>query len=205
VWYNPDVAERAIIKPDDEYVVSRLIDYYLLGWERGPIFSPFDLRWVLLPTPPLRTDVEQAVTNLRQTRLAPFLEKAGLFTELSALPEDLFRERILRLRCYLAEPDEPSEELLNKLRLIASLSGLLLEALREGFSPLKLKSALRPLRKSLAVITPELHTLLYSLAEHLSLIGENSPEESDALERETRYRCVEWLGRLHAYWYALLG
>lgn len=193
------------IDEHEEYIVSRLIDYYLLGWEPHPFFSPFDLRWVPLTPTPLRTDVEQAITNLRQTRLAPFLEKAGLLTELSALPEDMFRERILRLRCYLAEPDEPSEELLNKLRLIANLSRLLSESLREGLSPLELKRALRPLRKSLAVITPELHTLLYSLAEHLSLIGENSPEELNALERETRYRCWEWLGRLHAYWYALLG
>jgi hypothetical protein len=193
------------IDEHEEYIVSRLLDYYLLGWEPHPIFSPFDWRWLLSSTPPARTDVEQAITSLAETRLAPFLEKAGLLTELSALPEDMFRERILRLRCYLAEPDEPSEELLNKLRLIANLSRLLLKALREGLSPLELKRELRPIRKSLAVIAPELHTLLYSLAEHLSLIGENSPEEPAALERETLSRCCEWLSRLHAYWYALLG
>jgi hypothetical protein len=109
------------IDEHEEYIVSRLLDYYLLGWEPHPIFSPFDWRWLLSSTPPARTDVEQAITSLAQTRLAPFLEKVGLLTELSALPEDMFRKRILRLRCYLAEPDEPSEELLNKLRLIANI------------------------------------------------------------------------------------
>jgi hypothetical protein len=109
------------IDEHEEYIVSRLLDYYLLGWEPHSIFSPFDWRWLLPSTLPARTDVEQAITSLAQTRLAPFLEKAGLLTELSALPENMFRERILRLRCYLAEPDEPSEELLNKLRLIANI------------------------------------------------------------------------------------
>jgi hypothetical protein len=66
------------IDEHEEYIVSRLLDYYLLGWEPHPIFSPFDWRWLLSSTPPARTDVEQAITSLAQTRLAPFLEKAGL-------------------------------------------------------------------------------------------------------------------------------
>jgi len=140
-----------------------------------------------------------------ESRLAPFLERAGLTGDLSAVPEEQFRERVLRFRCYLAEPDEPSDELLARLRLIARLSNLLVDAVEHKTNLLELKRALRPLQKSLASVAPELHPLCYSIAEHLALIGEHSPEDPSQLLEETTQLCWEWLNRLYAYWRAVLG
>jgi hypothetical protein len=121
------------------------------------------------------------------------------------MPEEELRERALRLRCYLAEPDAPSEALLARLRAIAALSRLLFSALEHETSLLELKRALRPLQKSLASVAPELHPLCYSIAEHLARIGEHSPEDPRQLREETAQLCWEWLNRLHAYWRAVLG
>ena len=121
------------------------------------------------------------------------------------MPEEELRERALRLRCYLAEPDDPSEALLARLRTIAALSRLLFSALEQETNLLELKRALRPLQKSLASVAPELHPLCYSIAEHLARIGEHSPEDPRQLRSETTHLSIEWLNRLYAYWRAVLG
>jgi hypothetical protein len=140
-----------------------------------------------------------------ESRLAPFLERAGLTGDLPDVPEEQFHERVLRLRCYLAEPDDPSDELIARLQATASLSRLLSSALGQEMNLLELKRALRPLQKSLASVAPELHPLCYSIAEHLARIGEHSPEDPRQLREETAQLCWEWLNRLHAYWRAVLG
>jgi hypothetical protein len=145
------------------------------------------------------------LTRCLETRIRPFMERAGLNTDTADIPEETFRERLLRLRCYLAEPDEPSEELLIRLRIVVQTAELLNQAIAGNIRPLELKRSLRPLRKAIAVHAPELHTLLYDMAEHMSLVGENSPEDAQSLHQAIMYRCHAWLARLHAYYYALLG
>lgn len=152
-----------------------------------------------------RTELQEHLARFRESRLAPFLERAGLTGNLANVPEGELHERVLRLRCYLAEPDEPSDELLARLRLIARLSNLLADAVEHKTNLLGLKRALRPLQKSLASVAPELHPLCYSIAEHLALIGEHSPEDPSQLLEETTQLCWEWLNRLYAYWRAVLG
>jgi hypothetical protein len=152
-----------------------------------------------------RTELQEHLARFRESRLAPFLERAGLTGDIATVPDEQFRERALRLRCYLAEPDDPSDELLARLRLIARLSNLLVDAVEHKTNLLELKRALRPLQKSLASVAPELHPLCYSIAEHLALIGEHSPEDPSQLLEETTQLCWEWLNRLYAYWRAVLG
>jgi hypothetical protein len=152
-----------------------------------------------------RTELQEHLARFRESRLAPFLERAGLTGNLADVPEGELQERVLRLRCYLAEPDNPSDELLARLRVVASLSNLLSSVLGQRINLLELKRALRPLQKSLASVAPELHPLCYSIAEHLALIGEHSPEDPSQLLEETTQLCWEWLNRLYAYWRAVLG
>jgi hypothetical protein len=152
-----------------------------------------------------RTELQEHLARFRESRLAPFLERAGLTGDIATVPDEQFRERALRLRCYLAEPDDPSDELLARLRLIARLSNLLVDAVEHKTNLLGLKRALRPSQKSLASVAPELHPLCYSIAEHLALIGEHSPEDPSQLLEETTQLCWEWLNRLYAYWRAVLG
>lgn len=185
----------------DERDLSIWLDAYLL---RGRASFPVGW-WYFGRTSVDRADLQKCIAGFRESRLAPFLERAGLTGNLSDMPEEELRERALRLRCYLAEPDEPSEALLARLRTIAALSRLLFSALEHETSLLELKRALRPLQKSLASVAPELHPLCYSIAEHLARIGEHSPEDPRQLREETTQLCWEWLYRLHAYWYAVLG
>ncbi|MCS6918938.1 MAG: hypothetical protein NZM28_04140 [Fimbriimonadales bacterium] len=199
----------------DEHMLSRDIDAYLLGSELPSprLLHPFwDYIHIALLLPrdqqsreEFRNFLQRLLTGYRETRLRPFLERSELVGELAAIPEETFRERLLRFRCYLAEPDEPSEGLLSKLRLVIQTAHTLTHFLGGRCSLLELKRALRPLRKSLAVHAPELHTLLYDIAEQMSLVGENSPEDAQTLQQETTQRCREWLDRLLAYYYALLG
>lgn len=142
--------------------------------------DPIWLLWRLAPEASLkgRRNIETRLLELSETRLRPFLERAELIGELAELSEETFRERLLRFRCYLAEPDDPSEELLNKLRLVIPIVHTLSRFLMDEMSLLELKHGLRPLRKSLALHAPELHTLLYDMAEQMSLVGENSPEDA---------------------------
>lgn len=70
---------------------------------------------------------------------------------------------------------------------------------------LELKRMVRPLQKSLAMAAPELHPLLYSIAEQMSLVGEQTPEDTEQLRQELRWYCAHWLCRLHSYWHAVLG
>jgi hypothetical protein len=149
--------------------------------------------------------MQDLLARYLETRIRSFLERAELHTDTAEIPEETFRERLLRLRCYLAEPDEPSEELLSRLRVVVQTVELLNQAIAGNTRPLELKRSLRPLRKAIAVHAPELHTLLYEMAEHMSLVGENSPEDAQSLHRAIIYRCHFWLARLHAYYYALLG
>lgn len=181
--------------------------WWIMEWEQPNLYQR---GWsYYIPPPPLplidRAEVEHQLALLRKTRLAPFLRKAGLDENSANLSEEVFHERLLRLRCYLAEPDEPSEELLNRLKLVMRLSSILYDFLTGVRDMLELKRALYPLRKSLVMVAPELHPLLYSIAEQFSLVGEHSPEDKEQLLGELTARCAEWLLRLYYYWRAVLG
>lgn len=198
--YNSVVIDRADLSGLGKRELSGWLDAYLLG----EIAVSMGV-WYFTKIAITRADLQERIARFRESRLAPFLERAGLTGDLSAVPEEQFRERVLRFRCYLAEPDDPSDELLARLRVVASLSNLLSGVLGQPISLLALKRALRPLQKSLASVAPELHPLCYSIAEHLARIGEHSPEDPDLLRQETMQLCREWLNRLHAYWHATLG
>ncbi len=142
---------------------------------------------------------------MRDSQLKPFLEWAGLGEESANLDEEQFRERVLRLRCYLAEPDKPSKKLLQRLQFVMELHQQLMRFLEGQQSALGLERVLHPLCKELAMVAPELRTLLYAMAEQMSLVGERSPEDPARLQAELHQRCREWLCRLHGYWHALLG
>jgi len=199
--------EQREVTYEDEHRLGRTIDAYLLAPSFAFTWDPIWLLWRLAPEASLkgRRNIETRLLELSETRLRPFLERAELIGELAELSEETFRERLLRFRCYLAEPDDPSEELLNKLRLVIPIVHTLSRFLMDEMSLLELKHGLRPLRKSLALHAPELHTLLYDMAEQMSLVGENSPEDAGKWREEMQQRCAVWLARLHAYWYALLG
>jgi hypothetical protein len=197
------VIDRANLSGLGERELSRWLDAYLLG-EIVVSTILMDL-WDFTKLTITRADLQERIARFRESRLAPFLERAGLTGNLADVPEGELQERVLRLRCYLAEPDEPSDELLARLRLIARLSNLLVDAVEHKTNLLELKRALRPLQKSLASVAPELHPLCYSIAEHLALIGEHSPEDPNQLLEETTQLCWEWLNRLYAYWRAVLG
>ena len=201
--YNSVVIDRANLSGLGERELSRWLDAYLLG-EIVVSTILMDL-WDFTKLTITRADLQERIARFRESRLAPFLERAGLTGDLSAVPEEQFRERVLRFRCYLAEPDDPSDELLARLRVVASLSNLLSSVLGQRINLLELKRVLRPLQKSLASVAPELHPLCYSIAEHLARIGEHSPEDPNLLHQETVQLCREWLYRLHAYWHATLG
>jgi hypothetical protein len=198
--YNSVVVERANLSKLDERELSGWIDAYLLGEITVSIGV-----WLFTKIAINRAELQERIARFRESRLAPFLERAGLTGDLSAVPDEQFRERVLRFRCYLAEPDNPSDELLARLRVVASLSNLLSSVLSQPMSLLELKRALRPLQKSLPSVAPELHPLCYAIAEQLAQIGEHSPEDPNQLHQETKNLCYEWLHRLHAYWYAVLG
>jgi hypothetical protein len=201
--YNSVVIDRANLSGLGERELSRWLDAYLLG---AIVDSTILMGlWDFTKSTIDRADLQERIARFRESRLAPFLERAGLTGDLATVPDEQFRERALRLRCYLAEPDEPSDELLARLRLIARLSNLLVDAVERKTNLLELKRALRPLQKSLASVAPELHPLCYSIAEHLARIGEHSPEDPNLLHQETVLLCREWLNRLHAYWHATLG
>jgi hypothetical protein len=191
----------------EEHSLCEKLDAYLLGEVWLSVGWGYVTRLAVS-----RTELQEHLVRFRESRFAPFLERAGLTGDLSTVPDEQFRERVLRLRCYLAEPDDPSDELLARLRVVASLSNLLssvlgqlISVLGQRINLLELKRALRPLQKSLASVAPELHPLCYSIAEHLARIGEHSPEDPDLLHQETELLCHEWLNRLHAYWHATLG
>ena len=198
--YNWGVILGISPKIAEEHSLRETLDTYLLGGE---------WRWAgwgsITRLTVSRAELQECLTRISESRLAPFLDRAGLTGCLSDMPEEPFRECVLRLRCYLAEPDDPSDALLARLRTIAALSRLLFSALEHETSLLELKRALRPLQKSLASVAPELHPLCYSIAEHLARIGEHSPEDPRQLREETAQLCWEWLNRLHAYWRAVLG
>ena len=198
--YNSAVIDRANLSRLDERKLREWLDAYLLGG-----VAVLMGLWHPTKIAVSRADLQERIARLSKSRLAPFLERAGLTGDIATVPDEQFRERALRLRCYLAEPDEPSDELLARLRLIARLSNLLVDAVEHKTNLLELKRALRPLQKSLESVAPELHPLCYSIAEHLALIGEHSPEDPSQLLEETTQLCWEWLNRLYAYWRAVLG
>jgi hypothetical protein len=201
--YNSVVIDRANLSGLGERELSRWLDAYLLG---AIVDSTILMGlWDFTKSTITRAELQERIARFRESRLAPFLERAGLTGDLSAVPDEQFRERVLRFRCYLAEPDNPSDELLARLRVVASLSNLLSSVLWQPISLLELKRALRPLQKSLLSVAPELHPLCYAIAEQLAQIGEHSPEDPNQLHQETKNLCYEWLHRLHAYWYAVLG
>ena len=198
--YNSAVIDRANLSRLDERKLREWLDAYLLGG-----VAVLMGLWHPTKIAVSRADLQERIARLSESRLAPFLERAGLTGDIATVPDEQFRERALRLRCYLAEPDDPSDELLARLQVVARLSNLLSGALGQRINLLELKRALRPLQKSLASVAPELHSLCYSIAEHLARIGEHSPEDPDLLHQETVQLCDEWLNRLHAYWHATLG
>ena len=198
--YNWVVIPSVPQKIAEERSLCEKLDAYLLGEVWLSVGWGYITRLAVS-----RTELQEHLARFRESRLAPFLERAGLTGNLADVPEGELQERVLRLRCYLAEPDEPSDELLARLRLIARLSNLLVDAVEHKTNLLELKRALRPLQKSLASVAPELHPLCYSIAEHLALIGEHSPEDPNQLLGETTQLCWEWLNRLYAYWRAVLG
>jgi hypothetical protein len=198
--YNSVVIPSVPPKIAEERSLCEKLDAYLLGEVWLSVGWGYITRLAVS-----RTELQEHLARFRESRLAPFLERAGLTGDLSAVPEEQFRERVLRFRCYLAEPDDPSDELLARLRVVASLSNLLSSVLGQRINLLELKRVLRPLQRSLASVAPELHPLCYSIAEHLARIGEHSPEDPNLLHQETVQLCREWLNRLHAYWHATLG
>jgi hypothetical protein len=198
--YNWVVIPSVPQKIAEERSLCEKLDAYLLGEIWLSVGWGYITRLAVS-----RTELQEHLARFRESRLAPFLERAGLTGDIATVPDEQFRERALRLRCYLAEPDDPSDELLARLQVVARLSNLLSGALGQRINLLELKRALRPLQKSLASVAPELHPLCYSIAEHLARIGEHSPEDPDLLHQETVQLCREWLNRLYAYWRAVLG
>ncbi len=134
-----------------------------------------------------------------------FLEWTGLGEGCVHLDDEAFHERVLQLRCYLAEPDKPSKKLIQRLKGVSLLHQHLVRFLEGQITGVELDRALKPICSELASVAPELHPLLYSIAEQMSLVGENSPEPPEKLYTELLESCHEWLCRLHGYWHALLG
>jgi hypothetical protein len=152
-----------------------------------------------------RSLVQERLAAMRDSRLRPFLEWAGLDEGGTNLDEPQFRERLLYLRCYLAEPDKPSQKLLQRLKLAMQLYHQLVRFLEGQHSAIELDHVISPLCKEIALHAPELRTLCYAIAEQMALVGEHSPEDPYRLQVELEQSCYEWLHRLHSYWHALLG
>lgn len=208
-----------MLSQEAEALIRQIIDSYLLGerfrcgrrckeilyalgvstsrsaWEPSPYrYYRADQRLVML-----------AIQRLKESRYAPFVAKAQLAGELELLSEAELRQRILRLRCYLAEPDEPSDELLKRLETVLELYTLLAQFRARAIDALQLERRLRPLQAEIADHAPELHPLLYVLAEQMSFVGEHSPEDPKQLQRELRAQTAQWQRRLQHYWHAVLG
>lgn len=172
------------------------------AWEAVAILD----NYLLLPHPlSTRSEVEKAIAHLKDSRLNIFVEWAGLGEESAYLDDEAFRERVLQLRYHLAEPDKPSKKLIQRLKAVSLLHQQIVRFLEECITGEELYRALEPICSELAAAAPELHPLLYSIAEQMSLVGEHSPEPPAKLNNELRRKCCEWLCRLHSYWHALLG
>lgn len=153
---------------------------------------------------PTRRALEQLLHRLMNSRYAPFVRRAQL-SEATSLPnEKEFDWRLVRLRYYLAEPDEPSPEVERRLLLIAELYRALILFPKE-LSAVQLERKVQPILDSLATEAPELRPLVYSLAELFALVGENSPEAPPYLHKLLRQQRAVWQRRLRNYWYAVLG
>ncbi len=94
-----------------------------------------------------------------------FLEWAGLGEGCAHLDDEAFRERVLQLRCYLAEPDKPSKKLMQRLKGASLLHQHLVRFLEGQITGIELDRTLKPICSELASVAPELHPLLYSIAE----------------------------------------
>lgn len=162
--------------------------------------------YLLTPEPMMeRSLVQERLVAMRDSRLRPFLEWAGLDEGGATLDEPQFRERLLLLRCYLAEPDKPSQKLLQRLGFAMKLHHQLARFLAGQQDVVELDRTISPLCKQIALHAPELRTLCYAIAEQMALVGEHSPEDPHRLHADTEQSCYEWLHRLHSYWHALLG
>ena len=177
-------------------------------WElqesRGDV-ATLDAYLLLPPLTVPRSEVEQAISRMRDSYLKPFVEWAGLGEESAHLDDEAFRERVLHLRCYLAEPDKPSKKLIQRLKGVSLLHQHLVRFWEGQMTGVEIDRAVKPICRELASVAPELHPLLYSIAEQMSLVGENSPEPPEKLHAGLLENCREWVCRLHGYWHALLG
>ena len=177
-------------------------------WElqesRGDV-AILDAYLLLPPLTVPRSEVEQAISRMRDSYLKPFVEWAGLGEESAHLDDEAFRERVLHLRCYLAEPDKPSKKLIQRLKGVSLLHQHLVRFWEGQMTGVEIDRAVKPICRELASVAPELHPLLYSIAEQMSLVGENSPEPPEKLHAGLLENCREWVCRLHGYWHVLLG
>lgn len=202
-----------------ETLIRQIIDSYLLGERfRCGMRCEEVLRSWGLPAPFLtwerryyrsycadRQMVEQVVQRLKESRFATFVVRAQLAGSLELLSEAEFRRRILQLRCYLAEPDEPSEALLKRLETVLELHTVLAQFRARAINALQMERRLRPLQAAIADCAPELHPLLYAIAEQMALVGEHSPEDPKQLQRELISKTAQWQRRIQNYWRAVLG